>query len=305
MSSPIRLAAVLLVGLLLAPADAAEKLSMKFREGEKYGYLIAQHITTAGEVQGKNFESLMEQKLNISTAIKSVNADGSAKAEQTIDRVQMKMVMPNPTGEGTMTIDVDSASEAEPENAALKAVAANISRMVGQAISMTINPSGEMTDIQIPEKILQTQQGAAAAGGGNQLEQMFKQSGLRLPAEEISKGHQWSQPMEVKLPYGTMQITTNYTYQGKNSEGLHEIAAEMDIALQPAENAPLKVTATAKEANGTFLFDNQAGRLTRSQIQQVLDIDIAGTAKQTITTQVDMKLTDGTQSSDEADPGDN
>jgi hypothetical protein len=293
MSRSIRLAALLLACILLPPADAAERLTMKFREGERYGYLISQDMTTAGQVQGQNFETQMGQTLVISTHIKSVNADGSAKAEQTIDRVQLKMVLPAPVSQ---TVEYDSDSKDQPEDPTTQAIAANVSRMVGEAISMTISPRGEMTDIQIPEKIKQAQQApGAAAGGESQIEQMFKQSGLRLPAEEISKGHTWKQNMEIKLAYGTMQITTNYTYQGKNDEGLHQIDADMDIDLKPLENAPVQVTATAKEASGSFLFDNEAGRLTESQVKQVLDIEIGGTAKQAITTLVKMTLTDGAE----------
>jgi hypothetical protein len=293
MSTSIRLAALLLACTLLTPADAAEKLTMKFREGERYGYLISQDMTTAGQVQGQNFETQMGQTLVISTHIKSVNADGSAKAEQTIDRVQMKMVLPAPVSQ---TIEYDSDSEEQPQDPATKAIGENVSKMVGEAISMTISPRGEMSDIKIPEKIKQAQQApGGAAGGTSQIEQMFQQSGLRLPAEEISKGHQWKQDMEIKLPYGTMQITTNYTYQGQNDDGLHQIDADMDIDLKPAENAQIQVNATAKEASGSFLFDNEAGRLTESQIKQILDIEIAGTAKQTITTLVKMTLTDGAE----------
>src|SRR5512138_575775 len=107
--SSVRLVPLLLVGLLSVSVDAAETLSMKFREGEKYGYRISQNITTTGEVQGNKFESLVAQKLLINTQVKSVNADGSAKAEQTIDRVQMKMEFPNPQAEGgKSTVEIDS-----------------------------------------------------------------------------------------------------------------------------------------------------------------------------------------------------
>jgi hypothetical protein len=289
MSTSIRLAAPLLIAILLAPVHAGEKLTMKFREGERYGYLISQDMTTAGKVQGQNFETQMEQKLVINTQIKSVNADGSAKAEQTIERVQMKLAFPG------QAIEYDTDSEEQPQDPTTRTIAENVNRMVGEAISMTISPRGEMSDIKIPEKIKQAQQAPGApAGGDSQIEQMFKQSGLRLPAEEISKGHEWSQDMEITLAYGTMKITTNYAYQGKNAQGLHQIDAMMDIDLEAVENAPIAVTATAKEASGTFLFDNEAGRLTESQVKQVLDIEIGGTATQTITTLVNMTLTDGT-----------
>src|SRR5690606_33703455 len=156
----------------------------------KYGYRISQDISTTGEAQGKKLESVMEQKLLINTVVKSVNPDGSAKAEQTIDRVQMKMVMPNPQAEGgKTTVEVDSASKEQPQDLSAQAIAANVSRMVGQAISMTISPRGEMTDIVLPEALTKAQGVAAAGGGDSQIEQMFKQSGLRLPAEAISEGH--------------------------------------------------------------------------------------------------------------------
>jgi hypothetical protein len=64
----------------------------------------------------------------------------------------------------------------------------------------------------------------------------------------------------------------------------------MEVTLKPAENSPVKVTAEAKEASGSFLFDNDSGRVQQSTIKQVLEMDINGEAKQNITTIVTMEL---------------
>ena len=281
------------LSILPASATAGETLVMKFKPGETYGYLITQKMNVAGEAQGQTVNSEMGQTLSISTHIKSVDEDGNAKAEQSIDRVQMKMVLPPPISQ---TIVYDTDSDEVPDNPIVKQMAEGLGKMVGEAISMTISPQGKMSDVVVPEKVKATQQAAGGAmGGANQIEQMFKQSGLHLPAEEISKGHTWEQTMEMNLPYGKMVTTTTYTYKGQNEDGLHKIDAKMDVELQAGEDAPMKVTAETKEANGTFLFDNQAGRLKSSEIKQVLEMVIGGVAKQSITTEVTMTLTDGSK----------
>lgn len=294
MSTQLRLFAALFASALAIPvtSGAAETLTMKFREGETYGYLIEQEMTVSGKIQGQDVTSEVGQKLNISTHIKSVDAQGSAKAEQTIERVRMKMAVSAPVEQ---TIEYDTDSDTESDNPAVKQIAGNISNMLGEAIGMTISPTGEMTDIVIPDKIKATQQGA---GGANSLEETFKKSGLRLPEGEITKGKTWTQEMDMGLPFGTMHITTNYTYDGKNEDGLEKISAKMVLDLTPAENADVAVTATAKRAEGSFLFDNTSGRLVKSEIYQDLDIDIGGVAKQNTKTVVKMTLIDDAQGDD-------
>jgi hypothetical protein len=290
MSTPLRLLTLLLATTVgTSCLTAAEKLTMKFREGEKYGYLMRQDMEMVGENKGQQIRSEMRQKLNLSTLIKSVDEDGNAVAEQTIERVRMKIVLPAPINR---TIEVDTASEAVPKEPSIAQMAAGLSKTVGKAMQMTMTPSGEITDVVIPESIRETQQQPGSPVSGDQIEQMMKQSGFRLPEEEISKGHTWDQEVEMKMPDGTMSITTTFTYQGKNEDGLHQIDAVMDTKIVPAEDAPNKVTAKPKEGTGTFLFDNEIGKLTRSDVTQVIEVEQAG-AKQTVTTRVTMILTDG------------
>jgi len=275
--------ATLLISLIAAqsPIASGEELSYKFEQGEEYGYLIEQKMDMLAN--GLNMEML--QKLLVTTKIESVADNGTAEAAQTIERVQMRMMLPG------QTMEYDTNSEEEPDNPALQQVANNLGKMVGEAIGMKISPTGEMSDIQIPEKIRSSQQGPGA-GGADQVEQMFRQSGLKLPAGEISPGHSWDQDMELNLPFGTMEITTTYTYQGKNDDGLDKIDATMDLNLKQEENPQIKMSLTAKDAKGSFLFDNKAGRVVRSEVNQQLEIDLGGVAKQDITTTVTMTLTD-------------
>lgn len=283
-------AAFLLAAVGSSSAGAAEKLTMKFQVGETYGYLIDQQMKVEGQAQGRTIESEMGQKLSISTHIKSVDDEGNARAEQTIERVRMKMQLPAPVSK---TIEYDTDDEESADDPIMQQLAKTVGTMVGEAIAMTISPTGEMTDVVIPEKLKKAQQAPGSPVSGNQLEQTFKQSGLRLPQKEVAKGDSWDQDIEMELPFGTMKIRTTYTYQGKNEDGLDKIDAKMDVNLEAKADSQMQVKATSKEASGTYLFDNEAGKLTRSEIKQILDIEIVGLATQNITTLVTMTLTDG------------
>ena len=278
---------------LAAGASAGETLTMKFKAGDSFAHRITQNVLMEGEALGQKLSSDMTQTLFVTTRVKSVTDDGSADAEQTIHRAKIKLALSGPQSQ---TVEYDTADDEEPANPIVKQMSAGLSNMIGEAISMTISPQGRMSDLELPEKLKQSTPGGAAgpggAGGGDQLKQMFEQSGLRLPSDEVSTGDTWPHETEIALPFGTMQISTTYTYQGTNDDGLHKIDAAMDVNLKPAENSPAKITAEAKEAAGSYLFDNDAGRVHQSTIKQSLVIVVDGQFTQNITTTVTMELID-------------
>ena len=107
---------------------------------------------------------------------------------------------------------------------------------------------------------------------------MMQQASLTLPKDSIKKGTTWTKPVTTKTPFGTMTITTTYTFQGsetRNKVSLEKIATKSEMFIENDKNAEISVKVKSADMQGTIYFDNQLGRLIDSTQTQKMVLEIS------------------------------
>ena len=279
LSPHCRVAAVclLLVTGAVASAHGQERLRWKFEEGDTTNYQIVQDMDIKMSVMGQNIDSKMTQTMDMGWAVDSVASDGTAKLKQKISRVQVKMTSP------LFNVEYDSSQDEQPADPVGGQLAKVFGAMVGKDFTMTMTPRGEIKDVTIPDELAEALEGAGGGvpgGGGfnaDSLKQLASQSGIEFPEEPVGQGKNWSGKTEAKLPFGTMKLDNQFTYQGTERRGgqaLQKIAVKPKISIEPDPNAQVQMTVKSQDANGTIYFNNQEGRIAESTMKQNLNMEL-------------------------------
>lgn len=281
------------VALLVPVMCQAQELRYKFQAGGKNAYTMDQNQNMKMSLMGQEIEIKIDMSFDITQTIDSVDtATGNAKIKQKIERVKMKM-----EGGPLGVMEFDSKSDKEPEGP-LAAMAGILRAMTDGEIKMTITNRGQVSDVKMPDKLMEEMKnmGGAAGPGGNMFSEdsfknMFNQAALILPKEVPVPGvTTWDQSLDLKMgPIGTMKSTTKYTYVGK-SGAFDKIDMKMDMKFEADPNAPMQMKLTTKEANGTALFDNAKGRVHEITVKTVNEMDMGGIGTANMIQTMTMKL---------------
>lgn len=269
---------IALAGPGVATADAAT-LRWKFRPNETLRYAIETRTVLSDKfANGQELKTTTTQAVEMSWAVRSVNADGSAEMTLTIDRVADKV--DGPRGK----IEFDSKSGQEPQGAIAGSLANLYKSVIGQAIPFRLSARGEPSGLKVPEKMADSlrQAGPAAAASSP----LFSEEGLRnliglttlvVPQEDLAAGKTWNHEEKQTAPDGTtLTLATTYTYQGTEAVAgrpADAIAQATRIDIVPPAQAkdqfPLKIK--AQDSRGVTHFDNEAGRLIDARVVTKID----------------------------------
>jgi len=296
------LAAVAAVAALLAqPAQAADALRWKFTKGETLKYTMEQKTTQDMKAKERELKTTLNQTIDLHWTIKNV-AGEVAEMSQTIDRVRTKVEVPG------NAFEFDSQSGKSPEGPIAGMLIPMLKALVGAEFSFKMNGRGELTDIQVPKQLLESlsKAGPAATAGGmfseEGLKNLISQSSLTLPENGLEKGGSWTQQARVPVPMlGTMLMNKTYTYQGSDEKDPNQIKIGLDtkVTLEPAADSNVAVQVKNQKGDGEFSFDNQAGRVRSSHVNDHMEMSITvqgQTLQQTTDTVTSMTLADGAAS---------
>lgn len=257
------------VSLAAGQARAEKVLRWKFKAGEKTRYVMKMEMTQAMNIAGNAIETKMTQTIDMTWAIDSVDSKGVATMSQTIDRMRMDMT----SGAGGVNIKLDSADKKKPEGLSAM-IAPLLDGMVGKPVAMKITARGEISDVKLPQEMLDAfkkvpgaeQLGALFSEDG--FKQMTSQGMLTLPEEAVTEGKSWTSATESKNPIlGKQKMTTDYTYQGtetRDGQELAKIATKLTMSFEPPKDAPIKVELKDQDNKGLILFDEAKGRINES-----------------------------------------
>jgi hypothetical protein len=251
-------------------------------------------------VMGMEIEQTMTQTMEMSWNVSSVK-DGKAQLTQTIERIRMKM------DSAFAPFEFDSKDGKEPEGPLGPVLGPLFAAMAGAEFTATMNEQGEVSDVKVSEKLLEAIKANPALqqfGGGfteEGLKNMMSQSGSSiLPKTAVKKGDTWDQKLELKQPpLGVMKMNNTYTYGGpeeKDGATLEKIDVKTEMTIEPIENAAaqFEIKVKSSDMKGTMYFDNKAGRLTLSTMNQkmVMEINAMGNViESAVDTTVTIKLT--------------
>jgi len=297
-----RAVAAVLLGTLAAGAGAGEAgaatLRWKFKAGDKLHYAMDQTTVTQLKANGQDIKTTNKQTIDMTWAIDSVADDGTAEITQTIDRMRTKI------DSAFGAFEFDSKSDKAPEGPIAAGVVPTLKLLVGATFKYKMTPRGELKDVRVPEGLVkslkESSPAAAAAAGGmfteEGLKNMINESSLNLPEEDLTKGKSWTRPTKMPpSPIGVMTLDKTYTYEGL-ADGNEKLALNVVVKLEPAANPAIEVKIGEQKGEGTFLFDNNAGRVSSSKVTEKISVAIKvmnQTIDQTTETTSEMKLTDG------------
>ncbi len=269
-----------LVCVLARPALGAEELRWKFKQGDTVKYLMVQKTTQGVKIMGQELKTDLVQTVDLHWTIKSVSGDGVAELTQTIDRVQTKVEGPG------NTFEFDSKSDKTPEGPIASILTPLLKALVNAEFAFKMDGKGELSEIKVPQKLLDSLKnaGPAAGGGGGGmfseegLKNMISQSSLTLPEKALDVGDGWKQESRMTMPMiGTMVMDKNYTFQGPAPEkaGLVKIDLNTKVNLEPAADSNVTVKITTQEGKGEFLFDKEVGRVVKSSLDDEMRMTLS------------------------------
>jgi hypothetical protein len=273
----IGLLAVAVVCGQAVAARAQTTLRYKFKQGEKLNYVMEQNMVMKLNVGGKESAMDVKQVMDLTWHFVAVNSDGNAKLIQRMDRIRMSMNTPKGR------VELDTNDKKEPDNQAARMMAPVFNALAGADITMTMSPRGEFSDVRVPAKVTDALRSSPAA---SQMAEMFTSEGLKrmvsqgcpvLPKGAVTKGASWAQPLDMKLPFGKMNMKVTYTYEGPTTQAgrpLEKIGLKVHMTIEADPKAPGEIKLKGQNAKGTVLFDNVAGRVTETTMNQQMDTEV-------------------------------
>ena len=246
--------ALLALGVLCSSSQAKAQtlLRYKFKPGDKLRYQMEQKMNMVMTVMGNNVTMDMTQTVDMTWDIKSVDQDGKAKMTQKFDRMRFTMSGPPPVGK----VEYDSKEGKLPEGLIGQSIGPILEAMAGAEFSAVMDARGRVSDVKAPEKVTEALKKLAGGAGMGEMfseenmKHMISQSGIALPEEAVAKGKSWEQKVDMKMPFGKMDVRNTFTYEGPTTrEGakLEQIAIKPKATLESDPNAAIKMKLNSKK----------------------------------------------------------
>ncbi len=264
-------------------ATTPVQLRWKFTPDEIFVLSIVQDMSMNIRIGEQDVKTRASNKTWMDWRTTAVDAKGTATIESKVTRMLMEIT--NPVI-GQFTIDTDKPA-AETGQAAM--IDKMIRPMVGITITNKMAPDGKVTDVEIPEEALA---GLGAMMSADQMSQMIQNISPTLPAEGLTIGQSWEAVADVNMPFGVMTTHSEYTYRGTEmvqQRPLHRIDVNTRIKIVAAEGQP-RLEIGEQSSGGTMWFDQENGRLTRSDVQQEFTIEVSVLPGQTMRQKVVQKV---------------
>jgi hypothetical protein len=271
-STPLRRTCFLLAALLLTTGAsvsgrAQTTLRYQFTKGEKLHYVLEQKVTMSVKELSAEFGNIFD----VTWTVQDVDAEGKAKMTHTFDRVRFKM------GGGAIgKVEYDSQDGKQIEGPAGKALNPLFKAFTGAQISLTMDPQGKISNMVVPESLLQVLRKAPGAGAG--LGELFSEEGLKksmdrsrplLPKDPVAKGAVWEQKLEEKTRAGVTRVEITNTLESpvkRDGKELEKVSMKPKITIEADPDAPVRYTVKSQDNTGAAYFDNAAGRLVESNM---------------------------------------
>ena len=194
-----------------APKQSDGTLQWKFKEGQSLKVDMKQDMTMEMDLGVQQTEVVNNTATEMSLWVKSVDGDGVATMGNTIDRMVMQTEAPG------VNFEIDTNSEDEPNGPAAD-VAAIIKPMIGAEMSQKMAPSGKVSDIEIPDSMMDGIKNGdpmmAQMFNENTLKEMTAKNNLIFPDKELSQGDSWENVTETMMGPANIKMATNYEYLG-------------------------------------------------------------------------------------------
>lgn len=272
-----------------APKEGDGALQWKFKEGQVLKVNMKQDMTMAMDLGVQQTEVVNNSATEMTLAVKGVDGDGVATMSNTIDRMVMQTEAPG------VNFEIDTNSEDEPAGPAGD-IAAVIKPMIGAEMSQKMSPSGQISEIEIPDSMLDGIKNGdpmmAQMFNENTLKEMTAKNNLIFPDKKLAQGDTWENVTETLMGPANIKMATTYEYLGVTEvEGtpLHVIRGRIELSFPDGVNG-VDIDIAEEDSTVLFYFDGNAGRLIKSDMDQNVVMEIAA-GPQTITQTITQKIT--------------
>jgi hypothetical protein len=261
------LLAIALSAACASAAHAQTAMSYRFKEGDKLHYLLEQKTNSTMSLAGTDIVMKVNATLSMAWHVVEVQSNGSAyvKVKVTHSKMTMESLLGN--------VVVDSKDKDLPNDVAGKMLGQMNKAIASMEITGTMLPTGEMKDVKISDE---TAKAMKAVPGASDLGDLahpdnFRDmiSGIVFPTGTVSKGKSWTHKTEITAPAGKIMADNVYTFDETIQQGgvaLEKISLKPEIKIQGNPKATMKVKSI--KATGYTLFDNKAGRVVESSLNQ-------------------------------------
>jgi hypothetical protein len=259
----LALGCVVLVLALGQPASSQVRLAWNLRQGDRFVQettTVVKQVTRLGGQEIRQEDQLTTRSL---FTVKERAADGSVQLEQKLE---------------ALTATAKDGSGA--------AAARLLRLMQGSVLTYTLTPEGRLARVEGYDELLRKVAGDDAAAlkvaqtlvSRETLSSAVEEAFRFLPREPVRPGKSWERSLSASLgPIGSVSGRQVYTYEGPQElEGqmLHAIRLEVELSYEPPRAdpgvLPLRVERgelRVRRGQGKLWFDEQAGRLVRSEMQ--------------------------------------
>lgn len=177
--------------------------------------------------------------------------------------------------------DFDSKSPPSEVPEVFEAEVQQTKATIGAEFNFQMKPSGEISNVRIPETTIKALRDALPADKDSQA--MFSEQGLKdtllqstpptFPEGPVEPGKNWSsKPTKQVTPVWTVVTDRVYTFQGAdpNSPKLMVIGMDTRVSLEPGESLTVKIR--SQEGKGSLIFDTEWGRVVSTRGTQKMDM---------------------------------
>lgn len=271
----------------VSPAAAGEKLAWKFESGEELQYATLQKMEVAVDAGGIEIIFEVDQALDLTWKVKSVNDDGSATLTQSIDRLQFRMNS-GFTGE----FAYDSSAGEEGEGMIWERMGPILSGLTTGTTEVTITPTGEVKDVVLSDELIEAftaaEEGQDGAGGlfallgigmdAETVKLAIADSVIQLPADAQDAGGSWGNTTELDMGPAKQITEKTFTFEGtEEREGKKlakiTLASEMMLEIDEDNEAEVELEITEQESTGALYFDISAGKTVDSSTETVITLE--------------------------------
>lgn len=288
-------AVVLVVGVSAVAttvAHAQVQLRWKFQPGAEYKHVTTQTVVTETDTPQGKMRTDMKQQFYTTQRILAVQPDGSAKVQVTVDRIVFELKTP------MQTVTYDSATGQEPQDFLGQQFANSLKPLIDAPITAVIDPLGHIQEVELPEALKQLlAQNPAFQGNAEDIfERAGGQSLVVFPEKPVSKGDSWTETLELPLPFGTMKVTSTYTYAGtvaSESQKLHKLQVDVAISSTPAENAQVSIKVQDHSGSGEVYIASDLTHMVRASMHMEMTLELTVQNQkliQTISTDTTVRL---------------
>lgn len=274
--------------LMIHSAPAQDRLKWNLQSGEKLNYTIVQKMTSSTTIGDESVKSKYDQTIDMSWNVLSNAANGDIVLAQVFDRVRLQM-----EGQPAGKVQFDTSSPTPSDNPIAKALSDVFGNIVRQPFQVRMRSTGDIADVQIPEKLLAAIEKSGAVER-NMISDMMKQSAVMLPPQAVQPGSKWNSVQEIQMPFGTMKISSTMTYHKKDEEGNAVLGVIPVVEIQPREGVAARMALTGSSGRGVVIFDVARGRVKQTQLEVTLNLtlDVNGQKlPQTVSSVTSMTLT--------------